>query len=141
MWLHTVCVFVYCILSHWSCLSALPVIQRGPEDLAVYENGLAFFDCFPSIDAVPHPTVQWRYNGAPLDVSNTTKYHVNPRTARLFISVVTQSDAGQYSCTLINIEDSVSSVAGTLTVMGMPPGVCVCDLVLFTTDWHAYVRT
>ena len=35
----------------------------------------------------------WKYNGALLDVSNTAKYLVNPRTARLFISVVTTSDA------------------------------------------------
>ena len=81
------------------------------------------------MDTVPRPTVHWKYNGAPLDVSNTSKYHVNPRTARLFISVVTQSDEGEYSCTLSNIEGSVNSGAGTLTVMDMPSGVCVCVCV------------
>ena len=116
------------------CLSGAPIIQTPPADLAVYEQGLAFFDCFPNLDTVPHPDVQWSYNGAPLDVSNTIKYHGSSRPARLFISVVTLSDAGEYSCTLSNIEDTVSSNgAGTLTVMTIPTGeydvrmyVCWC---------------
>ena len=123
------CATVHCILSQWPCLSVLPVIQREPTDLSVYENGLAFFDCFPNLDTVPHPTVQWMYNGAPLDISNTAKYHVNPRAARLFISVVASSDEGQYSCTLINLQGSVSSGTGTLTVLATPGGVCVCVCV------------
>ena len=51
------------------------------------------FDYFPNLNTIPHPTVQWRYNGALLDVSNTAKYLVNLRAARLFGSVVTTSDA------------------------------------------------
>ena len=41
----------------------------------------------------PHWALEVQY-GAPLDVSNTAKYLVNPRTARLFISLVTVSDEG-----------------------------------------------
>ena len=115
------------------------MIQREPTDLSVYEDGLAFFDCFPNLDTVPHPTVQWRYNGATLDVSNTAKYHVNPRTARLFISVVTASDEGQYSCTLSNLQGSVSSGTGTLTVLGTPGGVCVCVCVHVFLCVYVYV--
>ena len=126
--------YVHCLLV--PCLSGAPAIQRPPANLEVYEFGLAFFDCFPSLDTVPHPTVQWSYNGAPLDVSNTTKYSVSPRTARLFISRVTQSDAGDYSCTLSNIERTVPSTgAGTLTVMATPGGVCVCVCV-YSQEMH-----
>ena len=122
-------VVIHRILSHGPCLSGAPVIERPPMNLTVFEQGLAFFDCFPNLDTVPHPTVQWRYNGAPLDVSDTNKYHITPQTARLFISMVTTNDAGQYSCTLTNIEGSVSSGNGTLTVMAQPQGVHVCVCV------------
>lgn len=125
-----------CICPLDPCLSEAPVIQISPGNLTVFEQGLAFFDCFPDLDTVPHPTVEWSVNGTLLDISNSTKYHVSARTARLFISVVTPSDAGAYSCSLSNIEGTVSSSgAGPLTVVPIPGGVyvhvcaCMCPCV------------
>ena len=118
---------IYTCIHTYICVSQNYQSSREDQLTSLSLNtSLPFFDCFPNPDTVPHPTVQWRYNGAPLDVSNTAKYHVNPRTARLFISVVTVSDKGQYLCTLSNLKGSVGSGTGTLTVLGTPGGLCVC---------------
>ena len=77
----------------YSKSSPLLSVVKLSMTFALCPSVSSFFDCFPDLNTIPHPTVQWKYNGALLDVSNTAKYLANLRTARLFISVVTTSDA------------------------------------------------
>ena len=48
--------------------------------------------------------------------SDSTKFFVNPRSGRLFISNVGDSDVGNYHCRLENKEGSLTSSMAQLTL-------------------------
>ena len=94
-----------------------PLIQNGPANLSVPVGSIGFFSCFPHPATFPSPTVTWFKDSAVLNTSDRTKYLVNTRSGRLFISNVNTTDQGVYSCELQNVEGSKrSEPGGWLTV-------------------------
>ena len=85
----------------FSIHSVAPQIQKAPVNGSFPRGSIGFFSCFPDPSSVPHPTVTWYKDNAELVVpSDSTKYFVNLRSGRLFISDVTDSDNGDYHCRL-----------------------------------------
>ena len=106
--------------------TVVPVIQNGPQDLSVPEGSIAYFSCLADSSVVPPPSVTWSKDGAVLDISDGTKYMVNTRSGRLFISNVVAADGGVYSCQLENIAGSfTSNPGGRLTVNSVTGTPCV----------------
>ena len=85
------------------------------------EGGIASFTC--QADGEPLPTINWYFNDAPLDESNTAKYMITDReipnadTNILNIMSVESSDVGTYTCNATNVVSSDTS-SGVLTVNG-----------------------
>ena len=66
-----------------------------------------------------------------LDISDSTKYMVNTRSGRLFISNVMAADEGVYSCQLKNIAGTLTSnPGGRLTVNSETGTPCVALCIL-----------
>ena len=115
-----------------SCLSVAPQIRGNPQDVSVPVGSIAFFSCLADSSIVPPPSVTWSKDGAVLDISDETKYTVNTRSGRLFISNVVAADGGVYSCQLENIAGTITSnPGGTLTVNSVTGTPCVSCCIGF----------
>ena len=108
------------------------MIQSGPQDLSVPEGSIAFFSCLADSSVVPRPSVTWLKDGAVLAISgSSTKYMVNTRSGRLFISNVMAADEGVYTCELKNIAGTFTSDSGgRLTVNSETGTPCISLCVL-----------
>jgi len=68
-----------------------------------------FFECLPTNDTFPEPSVMWYKNGSSLDVdAQPSKYFVSPNTKTLLLSQVNTDDAGDYHCVLTNPAGNVN---------------------------------
>ena len=72
----------------------------------------------------PLPTINWYFNGAPVDEANTMKYTISMMSlntttisSTLTIMNVQSSDVGTYTCNATNVVSSDTS-SGVLTVNG-----------------------
>ena len=86
----------------------------------VNEGDTAIITCLATGKLIP--TINWYFNGAPMEKSNSTKYKIseillNPITknSTLAIMNLTLSDMGIYTCDATNQVSSDSS-SGVLTV-------------------------
>ena len=90
-------------------------------DQTVDEGNMASFTC--QADGEPLPTINWYFDGAPLNESDTAKYMTIERSMPhanadiLTIRNVESSDVGTYTCIATNIISSDTS-SGILTVNG-----------------------
>ena len=71
----------------------------------------------------PVPNISWYFNGVMINVSDTSKYKIEPRsintttTETLTVNNVTSFDVGTYICNATNIIATDTSI-GVLTVNG-----------------------
>ena len=139
-----------CVVEHiillftdsWFIYTVAPAIQNGPQDLSVPERSIAFFSCLADSSVVPRPSVTWSKDGAVLDISGSSKYMVNTRSGRLFISNVMAADEGVYSCELENIAGNfTSNPGGRLTVNSETGTLCVDLCVLQYSSKSCGVHT
>lgn len=59
----------------------------------------------------PKPTIQWKFNGKPIEDGGRYKIKSNGNTRTLLVKKLTDSDAGVYECIASNKEGSGSSKA------------------------------
>ena len=126
------CYSSHCILhvtffNYISIYTPCLVYLVGPDiielmDETQNEGGIASFIC--QAIGEPLPTINWYFNGAPLDESNTAKYMITERqistttnTDILNIMSVQSSDVGTYTCNATNVVSSDTS-SGILTFNG-----------------------
>ena len=107
-------------------LSALFIVvpDISPEVIDQVQNkgDTASFMCQATGD--PVPTINWYFNGTPVNESDVTKYTISEVTLNntaisntLTIMSVQSSDAGTYTCNATNVASSTAS-SGVLTVNG-----------------------
>ena len=89
------------------------------------EGSTAYFIC--QVTGEPVPSINWYFNGVPVDEANTMKYKItmmslNTTTIKntLIIMNVESSDVGTYSCNATNVL-STDVRSGVLTVNGELP--------------------
>ena len=89
------------------------------------EGSTAYFIC--QATGEPVPSINWYFNGVPVDEANTMKYKItmmslNTTTINntLIIMNVESSDVGTYSCNATNVL-STDVRSGVLTVNGELP--------------------
>ena len=106
---------------NFCCLVAPAIIYNGINQTQ-NEGDIAFFIC--QATGKPVPTINWYFNGAPLDEANTTKYNISMSslnsttvTNTLMIMNVDSADVGTYTCNAANILFTDTSL-GILTVNG-----------------------
>lgn len=90
---------------------------------AVNNEGDKVFFTF-QVTGTPIPTINWYFNGAPVDMANTMKYMIsetkfNPitRNSTLTIMNVELSDIGTYTCNATNLVSTYTGY-GELSVKG-----------------------
>ena len=86
------------------------------------EGDTASFTCQSTGE--PVPTINWYFNGTPVDEANTMKYMIsmtslNATTISSILTImnVQSSDVGTYTCNATNVVSSDTS-SGVLTVNG-----------------------
>uniref|UniRef100_A0A8C4QG01 Neogenin 1 n=1 Tax=Eptatretus burgeri TaxID=7764 RepID=A0A8C4QG01_EPTBU len=91
-----------------------PGFLLEPEDITVSKGGEAHFECVAS--AHPRPKVNWTHNGHDINPSKRMNFIGG---GALLITGVEENDAGLYTCTMDEGDDSLRREA-TLTVL-VPP--------------------
>ena len=82
-----------------------------------YMGQQGFFECLPSSNSFPKPSVTWYKNGVQLNTTaQPLKYFVSPNTNTLLLSQVDDSDTGNYHCVLTNPAGNDSSSQSHLSV-------------------------
>ena len=113
-------IYIYIYIVH-------PEIVTEVIDFVTNETYPATFTCQASGE--PAPNISWYFNGVVMDVSDTSKYRIEPRPINttttentLTVYNVTSSDVGTYTCNATNtIGSDVSGdvqTDGILTVNG-----------------------
>ena len=89
------------------------------------EGSTAYFTC--QAIGEPVPSINWYFNGFPVDRANTMKYKITIMylntttiTNTLAIMSVESSDVGSYTCNATNVVSTDTS-SGVLTVNGEFP--------------------
>ena len=98
-----------------------PEITDEVTDLLENESNPVTFSC--QATGEPIPSLSWHYNGAMVNVSNSSKYNISYSlngtmiTSSLTIINTKSSDVGTYNCHAENILGTDKS-AGVLTING-----------------------
>ena len=79
------------------------MISRKPMNATFYMGQQGFFECLPSNNSFPKPSVTWYKNGNLLNTDvQPLKYFLSPNTNTLLLSRVDDNDVGDYKCVLTN---------------------------------------
>ena len=95
------------------------MISKRPLNAIVtfYMGQQGYFECLPSNNSFPKPSVTWYKNGVQLNTTvQPLKYFVSPNTNTLLLSQVDDSDIGDYHCVLTNPAGNDSSSQSHLSV-------------------------
>ncbi|XP_043669858.1 titin-like isoform X2 [Vespula pensylvanica] len=93
-----------------------PSFSRSLLDTTTRMDGRLRLQC--GLRGTPSPTPTWYRNGRPLPRSNRIKRHFDGKTAKIEISKVKASDAGEYACVATNV---LGSARNTCQVTVLDP--------------------
>ncbi|XP_043500905.1 titin homolog [Polistes fuscatus] len=93
-----------------------PYFSRNLLDTTTRTDGRLRLQC--GLRGTPSPTPTWYRNGRPLTRSNRIKRHFDGKIAKIEISKVKASDAGEYSCVATNV---LGSARNTCQVTVLDP--------------------
>ena len=95
--------------------AATPVLSEQPQNSTLLSNQTLVITCRVSAGA-PFPSVVWTRNGVAVDL--TERVRLQQYSASLQFESLVLEDSGEYACYLENVNGSVQSDSGLITVLG-----------------------
>ncbi|OAD58520.1 Myosin light chain kinase, smooth muscle [Eufriesea mexicana] len=99
-----------------------PSFSRSLLDTTSRINGRLYLDC--CVRGSPSPTPTWFRNGRPLERSIRIKRYFDGKTAKVEISKVKASDAGEYTCVATNVLGSTKNTCQVTVLDPYCPSTC-----------------